>query len=78
MTWLSIETAPKDRTILVYAPGEQGLDPIICACRWHDDAGFYVDELRSPTHWMPLPEPPKTGGDLKRWKGAFSIPTDEG
>lgn len=58
--WQPIETAPHDRLILVYAPGipTMHLPSITCTCMWHEDAGFCVDELREPTHWMPLPEPP--------------------
>lgn len=58
--WQPIDTAPTDGTlILVYAPGVQDLDSIICPCAYHPDAGFCVDELREPTHWMPLPSPPQ-------------------
>jgi len=28
------------------------------ACWWHERLGWMEDEL-TPTHWMPLPEPPK-------------------
>lgn len=60
--WRPIETAPKQQWtwIIVYAPGEAwDLPGIVSPCQWHPDAGFCVDELRDPTHWMPLPEPPK-------------------
>ena len=56
--WQPIESAPIDRLILVYCPSYQGLNAIVCCCQWHEDAGFCVDELRSPSHWMPLPAPP--------------------
>ena len=61
--WQPIETAPRDRTILVCAPGNDPrfwshLPNLICTCRWHEDAGFCVDEVREPTHWMPLPADP--------------------
>lgn len=76
MTWLSISTAPKDgRTIMVYAPAREGLGELVSLCSWHPDAGFCIDELRSPTHWQPF-ERPKVGGDLTRWKGAFAIPDE--
>lgn len=64
-TWQPIDTAPKDGTeIVVFAPGNRDgfpepLPDIVSLCAWHGDAGFCVDELRQPTHWMPLPAPPK-------------------
>lgn len=62
--WQPIATAPRDRLILVFAPGEDprwspALPDLITVCRWHPDAGFCVCELRDPTHWMPLPAPPE-------------------
>lgn len=57
--WQPIETAPRDGTlILVFAPGTSRLGDLICPCAWHPDAGFCVCELREPTHWMRLPDPP--------------------
>jgi len=62
--WQPIETALRDRMIWVYAPAYEGLPEIVGPCRWHDDAGFCVDELRSPTHWHLMPSPPpSTTGD---------------
>lgn len=49
--WIPIETAPKDRLIIVYAPERDGLNEMVCLCNWHPDAGFCIDELREPTHW---------------------------
>ena len=55
--WQPIETAPKDGTcVLVYSKGR-----VISAYFLHDD---WLEVLHSysfndPTHWMPLPEPPK-------------------
>lgn len=57
--WQPIETALRDRMILVYAPAYEGLPEIVGQCRWHEDAGFCVDELRFPTHWRLMPAPPK-------------------
>ena len=60
--WQPIETAPSDGTaFLAFWPqayqGKGGMYVML----WHDD-GFYTNtaayELK-PTHWMPLPEPPK-------------------
>ncbi len=52
------ENTPKDRSILVYAPSREGLNYLIMVCKWHDYAGFCVDELRCPTHWQELPSIP--------------------
>lgn len=57
--WQPIETAPKDCPVLVYAPGKEGLTALISTCKWHYQAGFCIDEIREPTHWMPLPSPPQ-------------------
>jgi hypothetical protein len=65
--WQDISTAPKDGTVIwVYAPAYDGLDAITSICAWHEDAGFCIDELRSPTHWQPLnaPTAPATEADL--------------
>ena len=53
--WQPIDDAPKDRDIAVYAPSYQGLPSMVSKCKWHDDAGFCIDELRQPTHWCELP-----------------------
>jgi len=62
--WQDISTAPKDGTLmLVWAPGVHGLPSMHALCAYHADAGFCIDELRAPTHWMPLPTPPRPGED---------------
>ena len=59
MDWQPIETAPRDGTVvLVYAPGRDGLSAMQSTCAYHPDAGWCIDELRQPSHWMPLPAPP--------------------
>lgn len=63
--WQHIETAPKDRMILVYAPAREGLDDLRGVCIWHPDAGFCIDELRCVTHWMPLPKAPLTQSQIE-------------
>lgn len=57
--WLPIKDAPKDKCILVYAPAYQDLPPLQQVCRWHESAGFCIDELRTTTHYKLLPEDPK-------------------
>jgi len=62
--WQPIETAPKDgRRILVYRPGKHKYSTVDIDfwqvnraplnCWWHSPSDG------QPTHWMPLPEPPK-------------------
>lgn len=72
--WQPIETAPKDQTILLYrptassyariAPGEwddqrHHARPTPHWMSWHRLALVSDNKEHSPTHWMPLPEPPK-------------------
>jgi len=58
--WIPIdENTPKDKDILVYAPAYQDLRPLKQVCRWHESAGFCIDELRTPTHYKLLPDDPK-------------------
>lgn len=68
MEWQPIDTAPKDGTrILVYDAFYAGR---IAVCQfdsyfeWVERGADYATEVwglgeMSPTHWMPLPEPPK-------------------
>jgi len=52
IAWRPIAEAPKDREIWVYAPSKEGLDPLIVLVKWHESAGFCIDELREPTLWV--------------------------
>ena len=65
--WQPIETAPKDGTVILVMTGET-----MHVVRWiniHGDFDYWaVDDNKhgpftlrgkAPTHWMPLPEPPK-------------------
>lgn len=60
MEWLSIDTAPKDRYILVC----QKQNGIIAIARGVDKYGNWktgaspMDYIAAVTHWMPLPKPP--------------------
>jgi len=61
--WQPIETAPKDVSVIVYADGVVGE----ASCPDATDRWWWAqtDEHDSwarpiyPTHWRPLPEPPK-------------------
>lgn len=67
--WKPIETAPKDETdVLLYRTWDlkKTLPPIVAG--WFDNYGYagwcshekpdhFIEG--TPTHWMPLPEPPK-------------------
>lgn len=58
------DDTPRDKPIIVFAPGDdpdfhEPLNDIVCLCQWHPDAGFCIDELRHPTHWMPYEKPRK-------------------
>ncbi len=57
MSWLPIESAPRGQEVLCYHPkwgnDRMSLTPVM-------RVGFVSDwHNRPPTHWMPLPEPPK-------------------
>jgi hypothetical protein len=60
--WQPIETAPKDREVLLLMPsGEQRVgkwstDSLRGNWQTADGLDLFYDP---PTHWMPLPEPPK-------------------
>ena len=62
--WRLIETAPKDRAILVAWKAKDGAW-LIWNGRWVGELGCWCSAhtpaysiLGAPTHWMPLPEPP--------------------
>lgn len=69
MEWQPIETAPKDKFLLLLGPSGYTTTPFVCTTgrmctnyhvgRWIDHAN---DDLTDwgfePTHWMPLPAPP--------------------
>ncbi len=63
--WRGISEAREDPDawLWVYCPPHDGLPAMACPCRWHPEAGFCVDELRSPTLFVELgsilPRPPQ-------------------
>lgn len=74
MTWQPIETAPKDGTIVLTAHKTKDGIRVVPAqwrasrlhasltlfgwhlCQWSD---LNIEHSLSPTHWMPLPAPPR-------------------
>jgi hypothetical protein len=60
--WQPIETAPKDGTEILIR-GHRGA---VFIAKWHTDrfgASAFCEHMNdapvvSPTHWMPLPDPP--------------------
>ena len=75
--WQPIETAPKDKRILLYRPtapewwmvmgGRYDSDKYAKNPKpyWSTDnwsLGKMEQRQNAPTHWMPLPEPPKSAG----------------
>jgi hypothetical protein len=68
--WQPIDTAPKDKTaILVWCPNiggrvsqQTGLTGFHIVARYYDgclEAEWNGDVIPKPTHWLPLPPPPK-------------------
>ena len=56
--WQPIETAPKDKTlVLVYRPNSREQIAIRVVRDW---CGRACCPIAEPTHWMPLPAPPET------------------
>lgn len=56
--WQPIETAPKPnpwdrRLLLFYPPRGHRVEPTVIL------GGYDPDAKEQPTHWMPLPEPPR-------------------
>lgn len=52
-----IEEAPRDGTIILAYSQDllgRGLPSFWSVCFWHKYAGFYTDEIREPTHFIPL------------------------
>lgn len=61
--WISVEDELPPRNILVITCDGQGNTNLLMLAgngRWYDKA---VGLHRNITHWMPLPQPPKKGGE---------------
>lgn len=63
--WQPIETAPKDRQILLAAQFDHENDWRIKTGWWNDeiDEWHVLGASWSPTRWMPLPAPPALTGE---------------
>tara|TARA_R110000822_G_C14902790_1_gene449209 strand:+ start:211 stop:399 length:189 start_codon:yes stop_codon:yes gene_type:complete len=61
MEWQPIETAPKDKTqVLVWRQYEYSYDHLLFGIDWFEGGEWQKSrKYMQPTHWMPLPEPPK-------------------
>ena len=56
--WQPVETAPRDDTdVLVLCEDGGILIGCHCGTKWWIEQTYF--EERKPTHWMPIPEPPK-------------------
>jgi hypothetical protein len=64
MEWQPIETAPKDGTPVL---GYRDVDGVMATVYWTTwggwslvaPGGYAEEDDWEPTHWMPLPDPPK-------------------
>ena len=70
MEWQPIDTAPKDKFVLLAGPsGYTTIETVFATGRTCSDyrVGRWIDHANddltdwgfNPTHWMPLPDPPK-------------------
>ena len=57
--WQKIESAPKEGTVLLFDPSKSEGSCIGTGYWLYDNVWMMEDRNAEPTHWMPLPEPPK-------------------
>ena len=57
--WQPIETAPKDRRIIIGYPGEEPNAAIWTGTAWSEAAFLGVVFDPQPIFWQPMPEPPE-------------------
>ena len=58
--WKPIETAPRtSKAILVWCPERKNIYIVCWFDEWQHFCGTGRTLNETPTHWMPLPEPPK-------------------
>jgi hypothetical protein len=59
--WQPISTAPKDGTIILIFERRVGTAGLVRVSRWRDDTipSGWTGAENPPSHWLPLPLPPK-------------------
>lgn len=61
--WQPIETEPPERGLYLVQIGEQThvaqFDPRMASAKWWHPYGLPARLAQAPSHWMPLPQPPK-------------------
>ncbi len=62
MEWQPIETAPKDRNIIISGRYPNGR-AYVEECCWSYKGHWTARQFDPPTYWMPMPDPPG-GWDL--------------
>lgn len=75
VAWRAIESAPRDKSVIVYCNGlvgeaidkrEYTVTPVFPDGQtywwWANTDSEYAEEIK-PTHWLPLPQPPKIIAD---------------
>jgi hypothetical protein len=80
MEWQPIETAPRDRPILIRKLHQIGIaiynSTIFGGWQLCSSVSFFEEETQSnmvsealplPTHWMPLPLPPNVSRETQEW-----------
>ena len=62
--WQTMEAAPTDGTAVLCYTNDGYKYPLLCECvfddgEWWPNCWESPDEPLKPTHWMPMPAPPK-------------------
>ena len=60
--WQPIETAPRDGSWVLGHSSENAHEDVVYVMEWFERDGWlkvYHDCSAHPTHWQPLPAPPK-------------------
>jgi hypothetical protein len=77
-TWQPIETAPKDKRVLaLMKPEPLASEGEITWAYWTTPVGVWTyddtGEVCEPTHWLPLPTPPRATGEGARDEGRAMV-----